>query len=172
MPSSALRLEHEKFCGAVSRFVKRVGEKKAGVAVKKTALDLTRHTTRGTPMRTGRAAAGWWPFAVSQGAPMSVSGAGAARGFREGSYRSRLRGARPFVELVNSVPYIMPLEEGAGPHVIRARRAKALRFFWRGRICFAKSVRHPGMRGYHALRNGMSAVRRNLEAAFGGLVRP
>ena len=172
MPSSALRLEHEKFCRSVGRFVKAVGDKKAGVAVRRTAIDLTRYTTRGTPMRTGRAAAGWMPFAAAHGAPMSVSGKGAARGFREGSYSARLRGARPFVELVNQVPYIMPLEDGARPHTIRARRAKALRFFYRGQVCFAKSVRHPGMRGYHALRNGMSAIRRHLEDRFGGLVRP
>lgn len=172
MPAPALTLEHEKFCAAVAKFVRRVGDEKAGLAVKKTAIDLTAHTTRGTPQRTGRAAAGWWPFAVAHGAGFGVGGAGARQGLREGSYTARLRGARPFVELVNQAPHIVPLEEGARPHTIRARRAKALRFFYRGRIVFAKSVRHPGMRGYHALRNGMADIRRHLEASFGGLVRP
>jgi hypothetical protein len=36
--------------------------------------------------------------------------------------------------------------EGTRPHIIRARRAKALRFEVDGQIVFAKYVRHPGTR--------------------------
>jgi hypothetical protein len=36
--------------------------------------------------------------------------------------------------------------EGAGPHVIRARQAKMLRFYWRraGRVVIFRQVNHPG----------------------------
>lgn len=39
-----------------------------------------------------------------------------------------------------------PVHEGARPHVIRARNAPALRFFWPkvGRVVFFKRVNHPG----------------------------
>lgn len=42
--------------------------------------------------------------------------------------------------------YTMAHHEGARPHVIRARRAQALRFQVGGRILFRTSVRHPGNR--------------------------
>lgn len=38
------------------------------------------------------------------------------------------------------------MEEGTQPHIIRPRRAKALRFHVGGRVVFAKMVRHPGTR--------------------------
>jgi len=43
--------------------------------------------------------------------------------------------------------YVMPHHDGSPPHIIRARRAKALRFEWRGQIVFRTQVRHPGTRG-------------------------
>jgi len=36
------------------------------------------------------------------------------------------------------------VHEGTRPHVIRARKAKALRFVVDGRVVFAQSVNHPG----------------------------
>jgi hypothetical protein len=44
------------------------------------------------------------------------------------------------------VPYAAAVHEGARPHVIRARRAPFLRFYWPkvGRVVFFKSVNHPG----------------------------
>ncbi|PWI06533.1 hypothetical protein DIZ27_32860 [Streptomyces sp. NWU339] len=36
--------------------------------------------------------------------------------------------------------------DGTRPHIIRPRRAKALRFETGGRVVFAKRVRHPGTR--------------------------
>ena len=36
------------------------------------------------------------------------------------------------------------LDSGARPHVIRPRRAKALRFVMDGRVVFARVVNHPG----------------------------
>lgn len=49
--------------------------------------------------------------------------------------------------------YAAPVHEGARPHIIRPRTAKALRFEIGGRVVFAAMVRHPGMRGRPFLRN-------------------
>lgn len=49
-------------------------------------------------------------------------------------------------------------ERGSRPHVIRPRKARALRFTIGGRVVFAKSVRHPGTKGSKAL---ASALRRS-----------
>lgn len=44
-----------------------------------------------------------------------------------------------------TVPVI--LDRGSKPHVIRARRRKALRFVVNGKVVFRRSVMHPGTRG-------------------------
>lgn len=44
-----------------------------------------------------------------------------------------------------TVPVI--LDQGSRPHVIRARRRKALRFVVNGTVKFRRSVMHPGTRG-------------------------
>lgn len=44
-----------------------------------------------------------------------------------------------------TVPEI--LDKGSRPHVIRARRRKALRFVVNGKVVFRRSVMHPGTRG-------------------------
>jgi hypothetical protein len=44
-----------------------------------------------------------------------------------------------------TVPEIM--DQGSRPHVIRARRRKALRFVVNGKVMFRRSVLHPGTRG-------------------------
>ncbi|MFJ1607060.1 hypothetical protein ACIOHS_27360 [Streptomyces sp. NPDC088253] len=43
-------------------------------------------------------------------------------------------------------PATLYVLEGTRPHLIRARRAKALRFEIDGQVVFAKVVRHPGTR--------------------------
>lgn len=45
-----------------------------------------------------------------------------------------------------SAPYARYVHEGTRPHIIRARNAKALHFYWPylGRDVFFKSVHHPG----------------------------
>lgn len=45
-----------------------------------------------------------------------------------------------------TAPYAAPVHEGARPHVIRPRHARALRFEVEGRVVFAQRVRHPGNR--------------------------
>ncbi|AYD82021.1 tail assembly chaperone [Mycobacterium phage Saguaro] len=54
--------------------------------------------------------------------------------------------------------YAAPVHEGSRPHVIRARRAEALHFWWHGREMFRKSVFHPGVRARPFLRNAGERV--------------
>lgn len=54
--------------------------------------------------------------------------------------------------------YAAPVHEGSRPHIIRARNAQALHFFWHGREVFVKSVHHPGSRARPFLRNAGAAV--------------
>lgn len=55
-------------------------------------------------------------------------------------------------------PAVRFVLDGTRPHIIRARRAKALRFDMGGRTVFAKQVHHPGTRANNflgeALREG------------------
>lgn len=43
--------------------------------------------------------------------------------------------------------YTMVEHDGSPPHIIRARRAKMLRFVSNGQVVFRKQVRHPGTTG-------------------------
>lgn len=45
------------------------------------------------------------------------------------------------------VKYAAAVHDGSGPHVIRARKKKALAFKMGGRTVIVKSVRHPGSQG-------------------------
>lgn len=54
--------------------------------------------------------------------------------------------------------YAAPVHEGSRPHLIRARRAEALHFFWHGREMFRRSVWHPGTRARPFLRNAAQRV--------------
>jgi hypothetical protein len=59
-----------------------------------------------------------------------------------------------FVDLVAGkprLPYTGVEEFGSAPHVIYARRRKALRFTVGGRVVFRTAVRHPGTTGSHFL---------------------
>lgn len=55
-------------------------------------------------------------------------------------------------------PYAGFVHEGTRPHVIRPRRARALRFEIGGRVVFAQRVNHPGYRGNAFLRNAAHRV--------------
>ena len=57
-----------------------------------------------------------------------------------GKSGARRRGGGP-----RTVPEI--LDKGSRPHIIRAKRKKALRFVVNGRVMFRRSVLHPGTRG-------------------------
>lgn len=56
-------------------------------------------------------------------------------------------------------PYAGPVHQGARPHVIRPRHARALRFeVDGGRIVFARRVNHPGNRAQPFLSNAVHRV--------------
>ncbi|CAA0134539.1 Uncharacterised protein [Mycolicibacterium vanbaalenii] len=57
-----------------------------------------------------------------------------------------------------SADYALYVHEGTRPHLIRPRRAQALRFQIGGRTVFAKLVRHPGTRARPFLRNAGTRV--------------
>lgn len=51
-------------------------------------------------------------------------------------------------EILSPAPYSVYVENPTRPHVIRPRRARALRFEVGGQVVFAGKVNHPGTRGY------------------------
>ena len=64
-----------------------------------------------------------------------------------------------------------PVHEGARPHLIRAKNARALRFYWPkvGGIVFFKKVNHPGNRPNPFLRNAVHRVMsEDPRISFGG----
>lgn len=59
-----------------------------------------------------------------------------------------------------NAPYAAPVHEGARPHLIRAKHAPVLSFYWPkvGRRVFFKSVNHPGNRPNPFLSNAVHRV--------------
>lgn len=66
--------------------------------------------------------------------------------------------------VVNRAKYAAAVHDGSGPHIIRARRKKALRFEIGGEVVFARAVRHPGTPGRPWLMD--AAERTALRAGF------
>lgn len=74
------------------------------------------------------------------------------RSIREGQVR--MSGPRTVDGSVEATArYAAPVHEGSRPHIIRPRKAKALRFEIGGRTVFARMVRHPGTKARPFLRN-------------------
>ena len=71
-----------------------------------------------------------------------------------------------------TVPYAPYVEFGTRPHIIRPRRARALRFEVEGRTVFAMYARHPGFRGRFFVRRSIEAVVREIPDLFGEVFRP
>ena len=55
-------------------------------------------------------------------------------------------GLRPKITIGSDVFYAPFVNDGTAPHIIRPRRAQALRFRIGGRVVYAKVVHHPGTR--------------------------
>lgn len=66
------------------------------------------------------------------------------------------RGPRGIVEY--TARYAAAVEDGSRPHVIKARKKKALRFKYQGRTVIVKSVKHPGAPGRSFLRRAAQEV--------------
>lgn len=69
-------------------------------------------------------------------------------------------GFRPKATVIFDVDYAAVVNDGSRPHVIRPRRAKALRFRIGGRIVYATYVNHPGTKGTKFLDRAVSDVLR------------
>lgn len=63
------------------------------------------------------------------------------------------------------VPYAGYVMYGTKPHVIRARRAKFLRFYWPkvGRVVFFKKVNHPGTKANRFLERALNRTAREIQ---------
>jgi hypothetical protein len=71
------------------------------------------------------------------------------------------------ITLLNPKPYAAAIDKGASPHVIRPRRARALRFIARGgSVVFAQKVNHPGNKPYKFLYRATVAAGRVFEQSM------
>lgn len=70
----------------------------------------------------------------------------------------------------SEAPYAPYVEYGSRPHLIRARRSRALRFEVRGQLVYAKYVEHPGAKPQRILASAISAASRNMRDLFGRLL--
>lgn len=89
---------------------------------------------------------------------------GVKSGRLRGSHRQR-GGANQYgvyIHVIAGIPgvtnYLGWHHFGTAPHIIRPRRARALRFEVGGRIVFAQKVRHPGSRGTYFLTRALDAA--------------
>lgn len=67
-------------------------------------------------------------------------------------------GFRPRATVIFDVDYAAAVNDGTRPHVIRPRRAKALRFKVGGRWVYARVVHHPGTKGTRFLDKALRDV--------------
>lgn len=67
-------------------------------------------------------------------------------------------GFRPKATVVFDTDYAAAVNDGSKPHVIRPKRAKALRFRVNGRWVYAKVVHHPGTKGTRFLDRALRDV--------------
>jgi hypothetical protein len=65
------------------------------------------------------------------------------------------------------------LESGAAPHVIEAKNARALAFFWPrvGKQVFFKSVNHPGFPGIHYMHDTFAEMEDEIRARLNSGMR-
>lgn len=90
--------------------------------------------------------------------------AGVLVNVRTGRYRDGFQVKRNFTargpgwQVFNPVEYAPYIEEGTRPHVIRPKRAKALRFVVDGRVVYARIVHHPGTKAQHVLARAVREV--------------
>lgn len=72
-------------------------------------------------------------------------------------------------------PLMLPewLEDGTAAHVIRARNATALFFFWEkvGRNVMFQKVNHPGFAGIHYTQNAFDALEGEIRSGINGAIR-
>jgi len=109
---------------------------------------------------------------LGQGVALGVAHAKATTKFKDRTTALRKSiGREPRGEwgwrLVAGAPHARFVESGTKPHVIEARRARALRFVWHGELRFARRVNHPGTKPTHFMRDAAAEVERFLDARMG-----
>lgn len=72
----------------------------------------------------------------------------------------RLFSLRPSVRVGSDVFYAPYVNDGTRPHVIRPKRARALRFVVGGQVVFARVVQHPGTKANPFLTRALREVAR------------
>lgn len=129
-------LDQARLQAVIKRLEPATWRKRASASVLESTLYLEREIARRMRKRTGAAAA-------------SVLGR---------------RVSEMVGHVASSLGYVSILEGGSRPHVIRPRRAKVLAFPGGSGTVFARSVNHPGTRGYHAFRDGVASSVKAIEA--------
>ncbi len=122
-------LETKGFTRWTQEFVKDMDRRTAWQFLRKIAFDFISIVVKRTPVDTGQARAGWTPFLDSEGrgdvaaavinspAPPGGKGGsptpeGITEGREDGSFKVNKLGSKKFVEIINSVGHIIPLEFG------------------------------------------------------------
>ena len=67
--------------------------------------------------------------------------------------------------------YGADVEFGTGPHIIRPRKGKFLRFVVNGKVVFARIVRHPGTAANPYLRPAVSSARPGFERRIADAIK-
>lgn len=78
------------------------------------------------------------------------------------SHKVLVRRGGKILRIQNTAKYAAAIDLGAKPHVIRPRKARALRFITRGKLVFARKVNHPGNKPYRFLYRATNAAGRVL----------
>lgn len=71
----------------------------------------------------------------------------------------------------SEAPYAGYVEYGTRPHLIRARRARALRFELDGELVYVRYVRHPGTRPRLIMAGAMAEASRSVWGIVDELIR-
>jgi hypothetical protein len=72
--------------------------------------------------------------------------------------------------VVVDAPYVLPVHDGARPHVIRPWRAGALAFTMGGRLVITQTVNHPGNRPNPFLEFALELRAPEIEGEFGSAI--
>jgi len=107
-----MKIEFKKFNAEITRVLTGVAKEKLPAVMKRIVFDAINGFIAMTPVDTGRARAGWYAYLDHSGLPPAGGGPGAAQGRAEGSFEENVTSKIIDIQIINRVPYIMPLEYG------------------------------------------------------------
>ena len=73
-------------------------------------------------------------------------------------------------KISSGLTYVVPVEMGSKPHVIRPRSGKFLRFPGSGGMVYARSVRHPGSRARKMFARSVPKIQSELQRIVGRIL--